>query len=198
MSHPIVSMCRRSSNGRARRSFERVRCRAMRCCKRIRFLESVFVIGLQAMVLWVAQPVSAGIESYDPRLDPNYTRATSDNPSIDWRVIDALGREFQAQSAAVGSRPAAVGQYIQPQPWYYAGAEYPMMGLQYGSAGPGYWTSPNGGVNPYWYGSGVYGWRDHYPRIPWWSLVPLRHHHRSSAHLGFHGQHDNVRRHRGW
>lgn len=170
----------------------------MRYDNRIRSWWYALVVGLLSVVLWVAPSVWAGIESYDPRLDPNYTRATSANPSPDWRAIEALGREFQAQSTLIGSRPVAASQYVQPQPWYYAGTDNPMMASQYSYASPGYWTPSIGGPYPYWYGSGVYGWREPYPRIPWWSLVPPRHHHRSSAHLGFHGRHDNVMRHRGW
>lgn len=171
----------------------------MRYGNRTRSWWYALAICAQFFALWVAQPVLAGIESYDPRLDPNYARATSGNSTIDWRAIEALGREFQARSALIGSRPAPAFQYVQPQPWYYAGAEYPMMASQYGYAGPGYWTPPIGGVYPYWYGSGVYGWRDPYPRIPWWSLVPPRHHYRYSAHpRPFYGRYGGVTGYRGW
>jgi hypothetical protein len=66
----------------------------------------------------MTQPVWAGIESYDPRLDPNYTRAMSTNPTRDWRAIEALGREFQARSALIGAQPSAGSHYAPPQPWH--------------------------------------------------------------------------------
>jgi hypothetical protein len=172
----------------------------MRYDNRTRSWGYVLVVGLQSVVLWVAPPAWAGVESYDPRLDPNYTRAMSTNPSLDWRAIEALGREFQARSALIGSQPVAANHYAQPQPWHYAGADYPMMVSQAGYPSLDYWTSPVGGQYPYWYGSGsgVYGWRAPSPRIPWWSLVPSRHHYRSSAHLQFHGRHGGVVGHRSW
>lgn len=170
----------------------------MRYSNRSRYWGYASVIGLLSVALWVAQPAWAGIESYDPRLDPNYSGATPANPTPDWRAIEALAREFQERGATVASRSVIVGQYIQPQPWYYVGTDNSMMASQYGYVGPGYWTPPIGGVYPYWYGSGVYGWRDPYPRIPWWSLIPPRHHHRFPTHLGFHGRHGSMIRHRGW
>ena len=156
---------------------------------RARRWEYALVIGLQSVALWVAPPVWAGIESYDPRLDPNYTRAMSTNPSPDWRAIEALGREFQERSVTAGSRPGAGGQYAQPQPWHYAGTDNPMMVSQAGYAGFSYWTPPIGGPYQNWYGQGIYGWLEPSPRIPWWSLVPPRHHHRSSVQTRFHGRH---------
>jgi hypothetical protein len=149
--------------------------------KRMRSWWYALVVSVQFFALWVAQPVWAGIESYDPRLDPNYSRVVSTNPSSDWRAIEALGREFQERSALIGSRPAAANQYVQPQPWRYAGADYPMMVSQAGYADFSYATPPIGGPYQYWYSSGIYGWREPSPRIPWWSLVPSRHHHRQWA-----------------
>lgn len=169
----------------------------MRYSNRARYWGYASVIGLLSVALWVAQPAWAGIESYDPRLDPAYTRATSNNPAVDWRAIEALGREFQERGAP-SAQPAAAGYYILYQPWHYVGAVYPAMVPQTDYAGYGYWTPPVGGLYPYWYSSGVYGWRDPYPRIPWWSLVPPRHHHRFPTHLGFHGRHGSMIRHRGW
>lgn len=152
----------------------------MRYGKRTRSWWYALVVSVQFFALWFAGPVLAGIESYDPRLDPNYTMAMSGNTTLNWRAIEMLAREFQERSALIGSRPAAANQYVQPQPWHYAGADYPMMVSQAGYPGPGYWTPPVGGQYPYWYGSGsgLYGWWQPSPRIPWWSLVPPRHHHR--------------------
>lgn len=153
----------------------------MRYAKRTRRWGYVLAICAQSVGLWVAPPVWAGIESYDPRLDPNYTRAMSTNPSLDWRAIEALGREFQERSALIGSQPGAGSHYAQPQPWHYAGADYSMMVSQAGYSSLDYWTSPVGGQYPYsyWYGSGsgLYGWWEPSPRIPWWSLVPSHAHH---------------------
>jgi hypothetical protein len=170
----------------------------MRYGKQARRWWYVLVIGVQCITLGVAQPVWAGIESYDPRLDPNYTRAMSTDPSPDWRAIEALGREFQERSPTAGSRPGAAGQYVQPQPWHYVTVDNPVMASQAGYPGGGFWASPAGGQYPsYWYGSGIYGWWEPSPRIPWWSLVPPRHHHRSSMHMGFHGRHGGGTGHRG-
>lgn len=170
----------------------------MRYAKRTRRWGNVLAICAQFVALWVAQPIWAGIETYDPRLDPNYTRAMSTNPSPDWRAIEALGREFQERSVTAGSRPGAGGQYVQPQPWHYAVADDPVMISRADYPGLGYWSPPIGGPYQYWYGPGIYGWREPSPRIPWWSLVPPRHHHRSSAHLQFHGRHGGVMGHRSW
>lgn len=79
----------------------------MRYDNRTRSWRDTFAISAIAMTLWMASPVWAGIESYDPRLDPNYTRAMSTNPTRDWRAIEALGREFQARSALIGAQPSA-------------------------------------------------------------------------------------------
>lgn len=170
----------------------------MRYGKRTRNWWYPLVIVVQAMTLWVAQPVLAGIESYDPRLDPNYNRATAANPTFDWRAIEALVREFQERSATVGSRPDAAGQYVQPQPWYYAGADNPVMVSPAGYPDLGYRTSPVGEQYPYWYGPGIYSWWQPSPRIPWWRLVSPRHHHRASVHIWFHGRHGGVMGYRGW
>lgn len=163
---------------------ERPRCRA---------LLAVLSIGL----LWLTQPAWAGIETYDPRLDPNYTRATPGNPGLDWRAIEALGREFHERNLTAGSRPIAAGSFPYPQPWSYAGGESPVMAAQSGYGGVGYGMPPMGGAYPSWYGPGVYGWLEPSPRIPWWSLIPPRHHHRSSVHLQFHGRHGRMMGHRG-
>lgn len=169
----------------------------MRYINRTRRWGYALVIGLQSVALWVAPPVWADIESYDPRLDPNYTRAMSTNPGPDWRAIEVFGREFQERSVTAGSRPGAGGQYVQPQPWYYAGAENPVTTSQSGYTSAGYWAPPIGGPYQYWSGSGFYGWREPSPRIPWWSLIPPRHHHRSSVHLQSHGRHGGMMGHRG-
>lgn len=170
----------------------------MRYGKRTRNWWYALVIGVQAMTLWVMQPAWAEIESYDPRLDPNYNRATSANPTFDWSAIETLAREFQERSATVGSRPAAAGQYVQPQPWHYAGANDPIMISQAGYPGLDYRISPVGGQYSYWYGPGIYGWWQPSPRMPWWSLVSPRHHHRASAHVWFYGRHGSVMGYRGW
>lgn len=195
MTRRQVLSARRALHGNA----EIVRCVAMRYSSSARRWGYVLVIGLQSVALWVAPPVWAGIESYDPRLDPNYTRATSGNSTLDWRAIEMLAREFQERGVAVGSRPAAVSQYVQPQPWHYAGADNSVMVSQSGYADFSYWTPPIGGPYQYWYSSGIYGWWQPSPRIPWWSLVPPRHHHRSSVHARpFHGRHGGAMGRRGW
>jgi hypothetical protein len=190
-----------AANASARRALhgnaEIVRCVAMRYGKRTRSWWYAVVVSVQFFALWFVGPVLAGIESYDPRLDPNYTRATSGNSTLDWRAIEMLAREFQERGAAVGSRPAAVSQYVQPQPWHYAGTDNSMMASQAGYADFSYWTPPIGGPYQNWYGPGIYGWRDS-SRIPWWSLVPSRHHHRSAVQTQFHGRHSRAMGHRGW
>lgn len=164
---------------------------AMRYAKRTSWWYAL-AICVQSVTLWVTQPAWAGIESYDPRLDPNYTRAPSGNPSVDWRAVEAFNHEFQARSALIGSQPSTGGYYASPQPWRYAGADHPLMVSQAGYPGLGYWASPVGGPYPYWsywYGSGLYRWRR--------PVAPHRHH-RVSVHGWLYGRHGGVMGYRGW
>lgn len=130
--------------------------------------------------LGTAGAVSAALDQYDPRRDPNYSVQMSEQSPMNWETIWVMVREFEARSPSV-YRPQATTPYAQPQPWHYVQGTTPSIASALASDASSY-----GG----WYGNALYPygatyatWWDSSPRIPWWSLVPFRtNHHRHHRH----------------
>ena len=126
--------------------------------------------------------VSATPEEYDPRLDPNYSRATSEAARMDWQAIWSLVREFEARAHPNRDRSQVPALYVQPQPWHYVQGAASLSGSPplrdapiYGSPYLGSW---------YAYGPSLSGWWGTSPRIPWWSLISPSPHNRHRHHGG--------------
>jgi hypothetical protein len=125
--------------------------------------------------------VSAAPDQYDPRRDPNYSREAFQTAPIHWEAVWGLVREFEARTYLNVDRPQVAAPYAQPQPWHYVQGTTPSIASSLAPEPPIY-----GG----WYGSPLYsgglpyvaGWNST-PRIPWWSLIPLKKdHHRHHRH----------------
>lgn len=119
---------------------------------------------------------------YDPRLDPSYISGQA-NPRLDWEKIWALVGEYKAiaMNRPIVPRPSI--RYAQPQPQAYTDLALSRGDLPYAPGQILYAT-------PYTYMGGYYpndSWgtyRTPSSRIPWWSLIPPRHHHQ--LHHGGH------------
>jgi hypothetical protein len=159
----------------------------MRVVKLHKLKKNVFFAVAAAVLLLThlgeTGAASAATDQYDPRRDPNYTRAAFETAPINWDAIWGLVREFEARSHVNAARPLPSSQFAVPQPWHYVqesfspGATPPLSSAAYGApyGGPSYGYDP---WVPAWWGTS--------PRIPWWSLIPLKkdHHRRHRHHQG--------------
>lgn len=135
-----------------------------------------------------AGAVTATPDQYDPRLDPNYSLETSERTPVNWEAIWGLVREFEARTYLNVDRPQATAPYAQPQPWQYVQGVPTFSGSPPIPDVPSY-EGPYAG-SWYAYGPLFSGFWEPSPRIPWWSLIPPRTHHRRG--------HQRVSQHRGW
>ena len=156
-------------------------------------LNTNILIAVTATVLLLthlgeAGAVSAATDQYDPRRDPNYSREAFQTAPIHWEAVWGLVREFEARTYLNVDRPQVAAPYAQPQPWHYVQGTTPSIASSLAPEPPIY-----GG----WYGSPLYsgglpyvaGWNST-PRIPWWSLIPLKKdHHRHHRHHEGKGHH---------
>ena len=153
----------------------------MRVAKLHKLKTNAFV-AVTAAVLLLTHLGEVGVASatpdqYDPRLDPNYSRETSETAPINWEAVWSLVREFEARTYLNVDGPQVAAPYAQPQPWHYVqgtslfdsssqGYGVPVYGDPYALARYAYYPS----LSPWWGKS---------PRIPWWSLIPFStNHHR--------------------
>lgn len=130
-----------------------------------------------------AGTVSAAPDEYDPRHDPNYSRETSEKPPVNWEAIWALAREFESRAYPNGDRCQLARVCTAPQPWHYVHGASSFNAPPSVSDGPVY-GDPSVGPS-YGYGPLFAGWWGTSPRIPWWSLIPPRIHHRRGHHHGW-------------
>ena len=171
----------------------------MRVAKLHKLNTNAFVAVAAAVLLLThlgeAGVASAATDQYDPRRDPNYSREAVETTPINWDAVWSLVREFEARSHANAARPLPSSQFAVPQPWHYVqesfspGATPPLSNASYGAP----YGGPSYGYDP-WFA----GWWETSPRIPWWSLVPPRHHHRSPVHMQFRGRHGEFVGRHGW
>jgi hypothetical protein len=131
----------------------------------------------QAGNLGVATATS---DQYDPRRDPNYIREASATTPINWEAVWTQVREFEARTSINLQSARALPYYPQPQPWPYVQGTPPSV------ASP---LTPEASSYGSWYGGPLYAyampygtWWDSSPRIPWWSLIPTKHHDRRGHH----------------
>ena len=142
-----------------------------------------------------ARAVSGMPDQYDPRRDPNYSREAVETTPINWDAVWSLVREFEARSHSNMGQNQPSSQFAVPQPWHYVqesfspGATPPLSNASYGAP----YGGPSYGYDP-WFA----GWWETSPRIPWWSLVPPRHHHRSPVQMQFRGRHGEFVGRHGW
>jgi hypothetical protein len=147
----------------------------MRFAKPHKLKMNTFVVVTAAVLLFThlgeGGAVSVGLDQYDPRRDPNYTRAAFETAPINWEAVWGLVREFEARSHANAARPLPSSQFAFPQPWHYVqesfspGGTAPLSSADYGA--------PYGGPS-YRYDPWVPAWRGTSPRIPWWTLIPFK------------------------
>lgn len=136
----------------------------------------VHLVSAWLVVAHLSQaPAAFGKTEYDPRRDPNYSREAALAFQVNWNVVSALAQEFEARSYQALNRGQALNQFPQPQPRSYVQEAPSPIGS------PPIYGDPYAGY-VYGYGSGFPGWFEPSPRVPWWSLIPPRRHHRDGHH----------------
>jgi len=141
-------------------------------------LRATLSAGFAVLVLLCAyvgqgEAGSKTIESYNPKNDPNYTRATAKRPPVTSEAVSTLAQAFETTPNAkqrVGVVPSA-----PPQPIQYIQATAPEVPSQSALGMPIYGALS---AVPYYVYRPSFPWREASPRIPWWSLLPLTKHQR--------------------
>ncbi len=133
-------------------------------------LTSLSVLGARGFA------VAGPLEGYNPKDDPNYTRALGNRAVRDEALLGLIG-EFEGQQTTSPARPLPVSQAAPPQPQSYVSGDTRVASVSTGQPnyGPEYGFGAGYAPAFSYYGHTVWypGWWQASPRIPWWSLLPF-------------------------
>ena len=142
-------------------------------------LSAGFVVWLLLCAYAVqGDAASRTVAPYNPKDDPNYTQATAQRPPVTSEAVSTLMHAFETTPYA--GRRQDVTLSAPPQPLSYTQTTAPQVPAPYAFDMPIYGafgTVPYGAVPNYVHRSSFF-WREHSPRIPWWSLLPPTKHKR--------------------
>jgi hypothetical protein len=119
------------------------------------------------------EAASRTAESYNPKDDPNYTQATAQRPPVTSEAVSTLMHAIETTPYA--GRRQDMMLSAPPQPLSYTQTTAPQVSAPSAFDMPIYGAF---GAVPYYGHSSSFFWREHSPRIPWWSLLPLTKHKR--------------------